>query len=176
MEFEKMVSIFIKLSEFTTNQGILFNGTDTIWAYLKDQDLNEYTWFSTSLPTNGIAKERLELFNQLSSLNKLKIYFVLNDEDTPVNDIEYTADILQIYSSSNTDFYPFGNKKVGPKEFYKDGGNRTWIKICNLHKERQLKAIDFIIESSSNNLKDVITKGQSSFGYIIPSLFRRADP
>jgi len=41
-----------------------------------------------------------------------------------------------------------------------------WIKISNLKKEEKLSASDFIVSSTGNNLKEVITKGQYIFGYI----------
>lgn len=167
------ICLFIKLRGFPNDEGYYFNGFDTIWAYLKNQDLNGYTWFSMPNPSKGIEEDQLHKLNSLASQNKLKIYFGLNEPEFPYNDIAYTANVMEVVTFKGElteDSHPDIDPTECPKEFNgweHIGWNRTWIKIYNLHKENGLSASDFVVQRNNNNLKVALESGQTNFAYIV---------
>lgn len=86
------------------------------------------------------------------------------NQDRIDNDIAYVADVEQIVSTKTPEKAPCKEYEY-PSEWTGEE-KRIWIRIKNLNREDKLTANDFIVISSGNVLKDVISKSRYIFGYI----------
>lgn len=162
-EVSKNNSLFMKLGQATTDDGEELNGSETIEIYEAHCNRNGFTWYSTNSLKNGMKREKAKSYNDLAQAGHLKIYFAMNDHQVN-NDIAYVADVMEVISYEVPTIAPCDAGEY-PEEF-QNCKNNIWIKVQNLHKEETLHAEDFVVASTGNNLKQVITKGQYIFGYI----------
>lgn len=156
--------IFMKLGMSYDIEGNGLDGIETIEAYMRNCDENGkgYTWFSTESLHFGMAKKKVEYYNKLASNGeKVKILFGISNG---VNDIRYSATVLEIVSDKNRLKCP-GEKGSVPEEFGDNETAKIWIKITDI-KEENLKATMFRIRSTNANLKQVISNSQFHFGYV----------
>ena len=160
---ENELFIFMKLAFSTDNQGNKYNGNETMQAYISDQAIRGYTWFSTQALYYGMSPKRVESYNKAIKLGKkVTILFGIGVSAGGKNDIAYKADVMEIQSFTEpkplqTNDYPtlwHGEKA------------RIWIKIENLQPETQLTAKLFQITSSGMDLHQVINNSQYQFGYV----------
>lgn len=159
----KNEAIFMKLGFVNDMQGNILGGQETINTYIKNCKQNGYTWYSTNGLSNGMNVFKVKKFNDLASTGQLKIYFAMN-QDGIDNDIAYVADVEQIISNKVPINAPCEEFEY-PEEWTGEE-KRIWIKIRNLKREDVLTANDFVVVSSGNVLKDVISRGRYIFGYI----------
>ena len=157
--------IFMKLGTAYDVDGNSLDGFDTIDAYMRNCNENGqgYTWFSTESLHFGMAKKKVEYYNQLA-LNgeKVRILFAISED---VNDIRYSATVLQIVSDKNPMKCP-GEKGSVPEEFGDNETAKIWIKITDIQEEHTLQATMLKIRSTDANLKQVISNSQFHFGYV----------
>lgn len=156
-------SLFMKLGYAITNDGRQLGGHETMEAYIRNCDENEYTWYSTNSLSTGMNDEKVREYNELAQSSHLKIYFAMNQDDID-NDIAYVANVDEIVSYPHPTKAPCENYEY-PEE-WTGTKNNIWIKIHGLKRDESLSADDFVVVSTGNNLKDVIRKGQYIFGYI----------
>jgi len=155
--------LFMKLGYSKTKDGDILGGHDTMNAYMRNCDVNGYTWYSTNSLTNGMNDKKVKKYNEMAKAGYLKIYFAMNQDDVD-NDIAYVAEVDEIISFSQPTEAPC--KKYEYPEEWTGYKNNIWIKIHNLKEEKNVTAEDFVVVSTGNVLKDVIRKGQYIFGYI----------
>ncbi|MBO5373423.1 MAG: hypothetical protein J6A75_12015 [Lachnospiraceae bacterium] len=156
-------SLFMKLGYSETNDGQRLGGEGTIQAYIRNCEMNGYTWYSTNSLKSGMNEEKVRKYNALAEAGYLKMYFAMNQDDID-NDIAYVADVEEIVSYTQPTAAPCQDFEY-PEE-WTGSKNNIWIKIKNLKKEEVLSAKDFVVSSTGNELKGVIQKGQYIFGYI----------
>ena len=156
-------SLFMKLGYSTTNDDEVIGGRETMETYIRNCERNGYTWYSTNSLKSGMKEEKVIKYNELAKAGLLKIYYAMNQDDID-NDIAYVADVDEIVSFAQPTEAPCEEDEY-PEE-WTGCKNNIWIKIHNLKRETRITAEDFIVVSTGNCLKDVITKGQYIFGYI----------
>lgn len=162
--------IFMKLGTAYDYDEQPLSGTDTIEAYIRNCEENGmgYTWFSTESLHFGMAKKKVEYYNALAKAGeKVTILFAVGEG---INDIVYTANVMEIVSGRDAVVCPGENGSV-PEEFDTDGTAKIWIKIKDIREENQLSATMFNVRSTDANLKQVISNSQFHFGYVyIPDI------
>ena len=157
--------IFMKLGTSHNVDGEPMDGFDTIEAYMRNCDENGlgYTWFSTESLHFGMAKKKVEYYNSLAEQGeKVQILFAIGED---VNDIKYSATVLQIVSGRDAVRCP-GEEGSEPDEFNNGETAKIWIKIADIKEEHDLKAAMFNVRSTDANLKQVISNSQFHFGYV----------
>lgn len=157
--------IFMKLGTAHDSDGNPLNEDETLDAYMRNMNENGlgYTWFSTASLYPGMAKKKVLYYNELiQSGEKVKMLFAVGGA---VNDIKYSADIMEIVSEKNPVSCP-GEEGTVPEEFEYEEKQRIWIKIENLKEDTNISANDLLIRTSKANVKDVISTSQWHFGYV----------
>lgn len=157
--------IFMKLSDTSDVEDNPMTGTETIKAYERNCEENgyDYTWFSTQSLHFGMAKAKVKYYNeQVEAGNNVKMLFAVGED---VNDITYSADVLEIKSDRESLPCP-GVRGTEPEEFASGDNAKIWIKIANIKPETELKAAMLNVRSTDANLKQVITNSQFHFGYV----------
>lgn len=157
--------IFIKLGITYDKESKPLDGLQTINAYqdnMKNNGLG-YSWFSTRSLHFGMARKKVNYYNQMiNKNNKVTILFAIGDD---INDICYSADVLNIVSDKDLISCP-GEIESIPEILGTNEKGKIWIKIANLREENELQAAMFNVRSTGTNLKDVITTSQFHFGYV----------
>lgn len=156
-------SLFMKLGFSETNSGEILGGHETMEVYMRNCEVNGYTWYSTNSLKNGMKEEKVKKYNVFAEEGCLKMYFAMNQDDV-ANDIAYVADVVEIKSFAQPTVAPCQDYEY-PEE-WTGAKNNIWIKIKNIKREELLSANDFVVASTGNSLKEVIQKGQYIFGYI----------
>lgn len=157
--------IFMKLGTSHDVEGNAMDGYETIEAYMRNCDENglDYTWFSTESLHFGMAKKKVEYYNNLCKAGeKVKILFAVGED---VNDIVYSATVLEIVSGRDAVKCP-GENGSEPEEFADDGTAKIWIKMTDIEEEQDLKAAMLKVRSTDANLKQIISNSQFHFGYV----------
>ena len=153
-------SIFIKLGidEFSNN------GVDTINLYKFFLVNNNFTWFSTNSLNKGMAKNKVDEFNNtIDAGYNVWIYFCIGSKSGGTNDIMYRAKVSKLVSNKEKIISP--DITNTPNEF-SQRKNYIWIKIYDLKDFNNKMAKDFIVESTGSSLHEIIKKSQFHFGYI----------
>ena len=157
--------IFMKFGTAYDKDGNPLNGHETIGTYIRNCMFNGlgYTWFSTESLHFGMAKKKVEYYNNLARKGEnVKILFAVGEE---INDICYSAKVLEIVSNKDSIGCP-GEEICIPDEFGKEEKRRIWIKITDINEEKSLKAAMLKVRSTDANLKQVISNSQFHFGYV----------
>lgn len=157
--------IFMKLSTAYSRDGSSMNGYETIEAYMRNCAENGlgYSWFSTESLHFGMAKKKVDYYNRMCRNGELvKILFAVGEG---VNDIVYSATVMEIVSDRDTAAYP-GIPGGRPDEFSDETTAKIWIKITNIEEEHSIKAAMLKVRSTDANLKQVISNSQFHFGYV----------
>jgi hypothetical protein len=157
-------SIFMKLGVIKTDNGLKIDGRITLRKCHENITKIGYTWICTNSLTSGMSQEKIKFYNKQMQMGyQVRIYFCINDKITN-NDIAFSAQVLNIVASREAIKSPchasectegFGRLKA-----------KTWLKISDLKEETEVTANDMVVINTGNNLKEVISKGQYSFGYI----------
>ena len=157
--------IIMKLgTNYDTDRNII-DGIETINAYIRNCSENGkgYTWFSTNALSKGMQEEKVKHYNFLcESGENVRILFAIGKD---VNDIVYSARVLEIVSESNGVVCPDSMDYV-PSEFADEEKAKIWIKITNIQEENELKAAMLKFRKTDSNLKQVISNSQFNFGYV----------
>ena len=157
--------IIMKLgTNYDTDRNII-DGIETINAYIRNCSENGkgYTWFSTNALSKGMQEEKVKHYNFLcESGENVRILFGIGKD---VNDIVYSARVLEIVSESNGVVCPDSMDYV-PSEFADEEKAKIWIKITNIQEENELKAAMLKFRKTDSNLKQVISNSQFNFGYV----------
>ena len=156
--------IFMKLRMSSDREGNPMDGHETIDAYVRNIEENGlgYTWFSTESLHFGMAKKKVDYYNQfIKNEKKVQILFAVSDEE---NDICYSATVLEIVSGRESVQCP-GEQGSEPEEF-KGEKVKIWIKIKDIQEEKTLRASMLKVRSTGANLKQVISNSQFHFGYV----------
>lgn len=166
-EYDKEVNdyIFMKLSTTYDVEGNPMNGYETVEAHMRNCAENGfgYTWFSTESLHFGMAKKKVDYYNSMCGLGeKVKILFAIDEE---VNDIVYSATVLEIASRREAQICP-GEKGSEPMEFADGKPAKIWIRITDIQEENNIKAAMLRVRSTDANLKQVISNSQFHFGYV----------
>lgn len=154
-------AIFMKL---TTDGTGGYNGVQTMRVYEQFTKEHKFAWFSTNALSTGIAKKQQGKF--LKSVHdgyEVEMYFAVGKTSDGNNDIMFKANVLDIRSDSECINSP--DVSLTP-EVWRDYNCKIWIKIANIQSIKELKAADFVVESTGRNLREVIDKSQYLFGYI----------
>lgn len=157
--------IFIKLGRDYDLNGKSLNGTQIINLYMKNCEENGlgYSWFCTESLHFGMAKQKVKYYNEfVRSGDDVKILFAVGEG---INDIKYSASVLELVSSKDSIKCP-GQPESVPDEFGEQKTGRIWIKINDIKEEPNLKAEMFRVRSTDSNLKQVISNSQFHFGYV----------
>ena len=154
----------MKLSMSSDREGNPMDGHETIDAYVRNIEENGfgYTWFSTESLHFGMAKKKVDYYNQfIKNGEKVQMLFAVSDEE---NDICYSATVLEIVSGRESVQCP-GEQGSEPEEF-KGEKVKIWIKIKDIQEEKTLRASMLKVRSTGANLKQVISNSQFHFGYV----------
>ena len=155
--------IFMKLGFSYDKIGNEYNGHETMQAYISDEAIRGYTWFSTQSLYYGMSQKRVDNYNKAIGLGKkVTLLFGIGERAGGPNDIAYKADVLEIASfklptTLSTRDYP---------AIWHGETARIWIKIKNINPEMQLTASLFQVTSTEADLKKVISNSQYHFGYV----------
>lgn len=157
--------IFMKLGETCDIDGNPMDGDETVRAYIENAAENGlgYTWFSTQSLHFGMAKKKVDYYNDLIELGEtVKILFAVGGE---LNDIKYSATVVEIKSSKD-EIWCDDIPESEPEEFRTGEGAKIWIKLKDIVPETQLQASMLKIRTTGANLKQVISNSQFHFGYV----------
>lgn len=155
--------IFMKLGNSTGNNGVTYDGIETIEIYKKDANERDYTWFSTESLYYGMSKSKLEYFkNKISIGETVKILFAVGANAGGNNDICYSAEVLDIKSDSS----PIDAPEEAYPSVWSNSKARIWIKIKNIEPETTLTADKLVVKSTGALLKTIISNSQYHFGYV----------
>jgi len=155
--------IFMKLSRSYDRNNNEYNGIETIQAYLSDEAIRGYTWFSTQSLYYGMSQKRVEEYNKAIKLGKkVTLLFGIGEKAGGSNDIAYRADVLEICSFKLPDILSTNDYPA----LWHGMSARIWIKIQNIRPETKLSAALFEVTSTGADLQQVINNSQYHFGYI----------
>lgn len=157
--------IFIKLGTSYDVDGSPLDGRETLEAYMRTCEENGlgYTWFSTQSLHFGMAKKKVNYYNQLiKSGETVKMLFAIGGE---LNDIYCSAAVQEIVSDKELSTCP-GVAGSVPEEFGDSEKAKIWIRISDIRMEHNLKAAMLRVRSTDANLKQVISNSQFHFGYV----------
>lgn len=155
--------LFMKLSYSYDNQGNEYNGHETMQAYISDEAVRGYTWFSTQALYYGMSQKRVVDYNKAICLGKkVTLLFGIGEKAGGLNDIAYKADVSEIVSykqptTLSTKDYP---------SLWHGETARIWIKLKNIQAESTLTAKLFEVTSTGADLQQVINNSQYHFGYV----------
>ena len=131
--------------------------------YVEHAKNNGYTWFSTQSLFYGMSPKKVKEYNDKIKQGKnVKLLFALNSENYD-NDIAFSANISEIYSSKTPEPCPDGENY--PREF-KGELARIWMKLTDIKEENTISASMLEITSTGRNLKQTIANAQYHFGYV----------
>lgn len=156
--------IFIRLSGKTQDKnGNEVNAYDIMNKYIEDEQKNGSTWFSTQSLYYGMSDDKVAQYNELITIGEeVKMLFGIAESAGGKNDIDYVADVKQIYSSKT----PTGAPDENYPEDFKGEKAKIWIKISNIKREEEINASMLKIKSTGADLKKIITNSQYHFGYV----------
>jgi len=155
--------IFIKLSFSYDNNGNEYDGHETMQAYISDEAIRGYTWFSTQALYYGMSQKRVDEYNKaISSGKKVTLIFAIGEKAGGKNDIAYKAEIVEILSYKQPETLPSNDY---PSLWHGESA-RIWIKLKNIQVENTLTARLFEVTSTGADLQEVINKSQYHFGYV----------
>ena len=153
-------SIFMKLGIDITGS---YDGYQTMEIYKKFLGKSSMTWFSTNALSTGMSKMmQNEFINAINNGKKVYIYFVVGKSGGGSNEIEYSAEVLDVKSKNGGQESP--DKEITPQE-WRDITSTIWIKICDLQRNDTLHVDDFEFCDKGNPLKSVLNTN-CHFGYI----------
>lgn len=155
--------LFMKLGFSYDNQGNEYNGHETMQAYVSDEAIRGYTWFSTQALYYGMSQKRVDDYNKAIRLGKkVTLLFCIGEKAGGENDIAYKADVLEIVSFKQ----PSALSSNDYPSLWHGETARIWIKIKNVQEENLLTAKLFEVTSTGADLQQVINNSQYHFGYI----------
>jgi hypothetical protein len=155
--------LFMKLGYSYDNQGNEYNGHETMQAYISDEAIRGYTWFSTQALYYGMSQKRVDDYNKAIRLGKkVTLLFGIGEKAGGQNDIAYKADVLEIVSFKQPAPLPSNDY---PSIWHGETA-RIWIKIKNIQEETTLTAKLFEVTSTGADLQHVINNSQYHFGYV----------
>ncbi|MDR0325893.1 MAG: phospholipase D family protein [Oscillospiraceae bacterium] len=156
--------IIMRLSISPDNQGRMYDGEETIQAYMADQKIRDYTWYSTNALHAGMAIEKVKEFNDAINNGKnVSILFAIGKSSGGINEIAYKANVLEVRSSRQPEPLPTNDYPV----IWHGKKATIWLKINNIQRETVLKANMFKFSKNGEDLQKVIIgKNRFSFGYI----------
>lgn len=155
--------IFMKLSFSYDNNDNEYDGHETIKAYISDEAIRGYTWFSTQSLYYGMSQKRVEDYNKAISLGKkVTLLFGIGKKAGGTNDIAYKADVMEILSYKLPTTLPSNDYP----SIWHGGAARIWIKIKNISPESTLSASLFKVTSTEADLQQLINDSQYHFGYV----------
>ncbi len=155
--------IFMKLSYSYDNNGNEYDGDETMQAYISDEAVRGYTWFSTQSLYYGMSQKRVEDYNKaINEGKKVTLLFGIGEKAGGSNDIAFSAGVLEILSYKlptplGSDDYP---------SIWHGESARIWIKLKNIRPESTLTASLFEVTSTGADLQKVINNSQYHFGYV----------
>ncbi|MDO9529272.1 MAG: hypothetical protein Q7J27_08940 [Syntrophales bacterium] len=132
-------------------------------AYISDEAVRGYTWFSTQALYYGMSQKRVDDYNKaINRGSKVTLLFSIGEKAGGTNDIAYSADVLEILSYKlptplDSNDYP---------SIWHGESARIWIKLKNIRTESTLKASLFEVTSTGADLQQVIKNSQYHFGYV----------
>ncbi len=155
--------IFMKLGFSYDNDGNEYDGNETMQAYISDEAIRGFTWFSTQALFYGMSKKRVDDYNKAIKMGKkVTLLFGIGEKAGGSNDIAYKADVLEILSYQNPTTL---STKDYPSIWHGEKA-RIWIKIKNLIPESALTASLFEVTSTGADLQKIIRDSQYHFGYV----------
>jgi len=155
--------IFIKLSFSYDNQDNEYDGHETMQAYISDEAIRGYTWFSTQALYYGMSQKRVAEYNKaISSGKKVTLLFAIGEKAGGKNDIAYKADVMEIISFKQPETL---HSNDYPSLWHGENA-RIWIKIKDIQEESILTARLFEVTSTGADLQQVISNSQYHFGYV----------
>jgi hypothetical protein len=155
--------IFIKLSFSYDNHDNEYDGHETMQAYISDEAIRGYTWFSTQALYYGMSQKRVDEYNKaIKSGKKVTLIFAIGEKAGGENDIAYKADVMEIISFKQPETLPSNDY---PSLWHGESA-RIWIKLKNIQEENTLTARLFEVTSTGADLQQVINKSQYHFGYV----------
>lgn len=155
--------IFIKLSFSYDNQGNEYDGHETMQAYISDEAIRGYTWFSTQALYYGMSQKRVDEYNKaIKSGKKVTLLFAIGEKAGGKNDIAYKADVMEIISFKQPETL---HSNDYPSLWHGENA-RIWIKMKDIQEESTLTARLFEVTSTGADLQQVISNSQYHFGYV----------
>lgn len=155
--------VFMKLGTIPDAAGNPMDGFKTMAAYMRSIGQYGETWFSTRSLPSGMARKKLEFYNNaIRSGRTVKMLFAVGEG---INDVKYAATIQEIVSDRKEMACP-GDARVIPPEFGADETAKTWFHLTDLKEEDQIRASMLWFRETGNNVKEVISIGQCHFGYV----------
>jgi hypothetical protein len=155
--------IFMKLGFVYDNQGNEYNGHETMQAYISDEAIRGYTWFSTQALYYGMSQRRVNDYNKAIKMGKkVTLLFGIGEKAGGSNDIAYKANVLEIVSYKT----PTALSSKDYPSIWHGTKARIWIKMNNLIPESTLTASLFEVSSTSADLQKIIRDSQYHFGYV----------
>jgi hypothetical protein len=155
--------LFMKLGFSYDNQGNEYNGHETMQAYISDEAIRGYTWFSTQALYYGMSQKRVDDYNKAIRLGKkVTLLFGIGEKAGGKNDIAYKAQVLEIISFKQ----PTALSSNDYPSLWHGETARIWIKLKNLQEENTLTAKLFEVTSTGADLQQVINNSQYHFGYV----------
>ena len=155
--------LFMKLSFSYDNQDNEYNGHETMQAYISDETVRGYTWFSTQSLYYGMSQKRVDEYNEAIRLGKkVSLLLCIGEKAGGENDIAYKADVLEIISFKQP-------STLGSNDYpslWHGEAARIWIKLKNIQEENTLTAKLFNVTSTGADLQQVINNSQYHFGYV----------
>jgi hypothetical protein len=129
--------LFMKLGFSYDNQGNEYNGHETMQAYISDEAIRGYTWFSTQALYYGMSQKRVDDYNKAIRLGKkVTLLFGIGEKAGGKNDIAYKAQVLEIISFKQ----PTALSSNDYPSLWHGETARIWIKLKNLQEENTLMA------------------------------------
>ena len=154
--------LFMKLG-YSTSSGETLDGEETINLYVADEANRGFTWFSTQSLFFGMSDSKVKQYNDKIKSGKIvRILFAINNENYD-NDIAFSANVEEIYSSKTPASCPDGLNY--PSEFHGERA-RIWLKLSHIKPETQITAEMLKITSTGRSLKQTISDSQYHFGYV----------
>ncbi len=155
--------IFMKLGTAISVDGTELDGEETIQSYIRAENENGYTWFSTHSLHTGMAKDKIDFYNNaIKSGESVKVLFALG---MGINDVCYSASLQEIVSNRDEITCP-GDPAAVPEEFGANEKGKIWFKLTDLKEETQIKADMLKFRSNDKSVKAAITRSQFHFGYV----------
>lgn len=155
--------LFMKLRAYPEKDGDGVSGQEAMETYMADERRKGYTWFSTESLFFGMKESRVKEYNEkIRNGETVRILFAINHEDSD-NDIEYSAQVMRIYSAKLPVACPEEN---GEPEEWRGETARIWIKMRDVKPENQIRASMLKITSTGRDLKETICNSQYHFGYV----------
>lgn len=153
----------MKLGTASDVAGNPMDGFETMAAYMRSIEQYGETWFSTMSLSSGMAKKKVEYYNNaIRSGRTVKMLFAIGEG---INDVKYAATIQEIVSDRKEMPCP-GDARVIPPEFGAGETAKMWFRLTDLKEEDQIRASMLWFRETGNNVKEVISSGQCHFGYV----------